>query len=39
VTELRGRRVVLRNWRDDELDRFAALNADPAATAFPAQRL
>lgn len=28
MTELRGPRVVLRSWRADDLDAFAALNAD-----------
>jgi hypothetical protein len=26
---LRGARVVLRGWREDDLEPFAALNADP----------
>jgi len=34
VTELHGPRVLLRSWREDDLDRFAALNADPAVTEF-----
>ncbi len=34
MTELRGRRVVLRHWRADDLEPFAALNADPAVTEF-----
>ena len=29
MTELRGPRVALRAWRADDLDAFAALNADP----------
>jgi RimJ/RimL family protein N-acetyltransferase len=37
VTELRGPRVVLRSWRADDLDPFAALNADPRVMEhFPA---
>ena len=31
---LRGRRIVLRAWRDEDLESFAALNADPAVTEF-----
>ena len=34
MTELRGPRVVLRAWRDEDLDPFAALNADPAVMEF-----
>ncbi len=34
MTELRGPRVLLRSWRGDDLDPFAALNADPAVTKF-----
>jgi len=34
VTELRGPRVLLRGWRGDDLDRFAALNADVQVTEF-----
>jgi ribosomal-protein-alanine N-acetyltransferase len=34
VNTLRGPRVVLRPWRDDDLDPFAALNADRAVTEF-----
>jgi RimJ/RimL family protein N-acetyltransferase len=34
VTVLRGPRVVLRAWRDDDLDAFAALNADRRVTEF-----
>ncbi len=29
VAELRTERLVLRDWRDEDLDAFAALNADP----------
>jgi RimJ/RimL family protein N-acetyltransferase len=29
VTELRTPRLLLRQWRDDDLEPFAALNADP----------
>lgn len=29
MTALRGDRVLLRGWRDDDLDAFAAPNADP----------
>jgi RimJ/RimL family protein N-acetyltransferase len=29
VTELRTERLLLRQWRDDDLDAFAELNADP----------
>jgi len=29
VTELRTARLLLRSWRDDDLEPFAALNADP----------
>ena len=29
VPELRGDRVLLRGWREDDLEPFAALNADP----------
>jgi RimJ/RimL family protein N-acetyltransferase len=29
MTGLRGRRVLLRPWRDEDLDAFARLNADP----------
>jgi len=29
VPELRGERVVLRGWRESDLEPFAALNADP----------
>lgn len=29
MTELRTERLLLRQWRDDDLDAFAALNADP----------
>jgi RimJ/RimL family protein N-acetyltransferase len=32
--KLRGARVLLRGWREDDLDPFAALNADPAVTEF-----
>lgn len=32
--ELRGPRVWLRPWRADDLDEFAALNADPAVMEF-----
>ena len=34
MTELHGPRVLLRSWRADDLDPFAALNADPAVTEF-----
>jgi len=34
VTELHGPRVLLRSWRAEDLDSFAALNADPAVTEF-----
>lgn len=34
MTELHGPRVLLRSWRGDDLDPFAALNADPAVTEF-----
>ena len=34
MTELRGPRLMLRAWREDDLDPFAALNADPAVTEF-----
>jgi RimJ/RimL family protein N-acetyltransferase len=34
VTELRGPRVLLRSWCGDDLDPFAALNADAAVTEF-----
>ena len=34
MTELHGPRVLLRSWREDDLDPFAALNADPAVTEF-----
>ena len=34
MTELHGPRVLLRSWRGDDLDPFAALNADPAVTQF-----
>ncbi|QNM94979.1 GNAT family N-acetyltransferase [Chitinimonas koreensis] len=27
--ELRGERVILRDWRDEDLDAWAAMNADP----------
>ncbi|MFN7570633.1 MAG: GNAT family N-acetyltransferase [Betaproteobacteria bacterium] len=33
-TELLGERVLLRPWRDDDLDDFAALNADPQVMEF-----
>jgi RimJ/RimL family protein N-acetyltransferase len=37
VTDLRTQRLVLRQWRDDDLDPFAALNADPEVMRhFPA---
>jgi RimJ/RimL family protein N-acetyltransferase len=37
VTELRTERLVLRQWREDDLDPFAALNADPEVMRyFPA---
>jgi RimJ/RimL family protein N-acetyltransferase len=37
VTVLRTRRVLLREWRDDDLAPFAALNADPEVMRhFPA---
>jgi RimJ/RimL family protein N-acetyltransferase len=32
--ELRGARVLLRPWRADDLDEFAALNADPRVMEF-----
>jgi RimJ/RimL family protein N-acetyltransferase len=36
--ELRTERLLLRRWRDDDRERFAALNADAAVTEFlPAQ--
>lgn len=34
MTELHGPRVLLRSWRGDDLDSFAALNADPVVTEF-----
>ena len=34
MIKLRGARVSLRGWREDDLDPFAALNADPAVTEF-----
>jgi RimJ/RimL family protein N-acetyltransferase len=37
VTDLRTRRLVLRQWRDEDLEPFAALNADPEVMRhFPA---
>ncbi len=37
VTVLRTARLVLRDWREDDLEPFARLNADPAVMAhFPA---
>ena len=36
MTELRTQRLILRPWRDDDLDHFAALNCDPQVmTHFP----
>ena len=29
VTELRGERVILRHWRDDDIDPWVEMNADP----------
>lgn len=34
MTGLRGPRIRLRAWRDEDLDPFAALNADPAVMEF-----
>jgi RimJ/RimL family protein N-acetyltransferase len=34
VTALQGPRLLLRGWRDADLDPFAALNADPAVMEF-----
>lgn len=34
MTVLQGERVVLRPWRDDDLDAFSALNADPRVMEF-----
>ncbi len=39
MNELRGPRLMLRGWRDDDLDAFAALNADPRVMAFLPARL
>jgi len=37
VPELRGERVLLRGWREDDLEPFAALNSDPRVMAhYPA---
>lgn len=37
TVELRTTRLLLRGWRDDDLERFAALNADPVVMEhFPA---
>jgi len=38
VTELRGGRVLLRDWRDSDLDPWAEMNADPEVMEyFPAR--
>jgi RimJ/RimL family protein N-acetyltransferase len=34
VPELRSERLLLRQWRDDDLEPFAALNADPRVMEF-----
>jgi RimJ/RimL family protein N-acetyltransferase len=34
VTELKTERLVLREWRDEDLEPFAALNADPRVMEF-----
>jgi RimJ/RimL family protein N-acetyltransferase len=34
MTTLKGERVTLRPWRDEDLDPFAALNADPRVMQF-----
>ena len=34
MTELRTDRLLLRQWRDDDLDAWAALNADPEVREF-----
>jgi RimJ/RimL family protein N-acetyltransferase len=34
VTELRTERLLLRQWRDEDLEPFAALNADPETMRF-----
>jgi len=37
--ELRAGRLLLRGWRDDDLEPFAALNADPDVMEFMPRRL
>ena len=34
MTELRTERLLLRQWRDDDLDAWAAMNADPEVREF-----
>ncbi|MEV4343137.1 GNAT family N-acetyltransferase [Actinoplanes sp. NPDC049596] len=34
MTELRTDRLLLRQWRDDDLDAWASINADPAVREF-----
>ena len=33
-SEVRSRRLLLRRWRDDDVPRFAAINADRVARIF-----
>jgi len=39
VPELRSERLLLRQWREDDLEPFAALNADPRVMEFFVSRL
>jgi RimJ/RimL family protein N-acetyltransferase len=39
VTELSTERLILRQWRDDDLEPFAAMNADPDVMRFFPRRL
>lgn len=39
MVELRGERVLLRQWRDSDLDAWAAMNADPEVMEFFPARL